>query len=230
METAVTRPEGWNEAQVTRHAERICDLAHASAKAGDADEALRALAELRAEVDACMRAHVERALCTGRSFSDVARALGISRQAAHRRFRDLAPKRRPDRARPLTANEAARRVVRLAQAEALAAGAPAGSEHVLLGVLRTNGEITQALREQALTPERVRAYTRDSSGDCANGRTSSSIPRIVRRAAQVALIRGDRELGIQPLLLAAVVDPDGGARRTLAALGIEPAALRKWLH
>ena len=48
------------------------------------------LTELRRELDELERAHVGRALQSGSSFADVARPLGISRQAAHRRYRDLA--------------------------------------------------------------------------------------------------------------------------------------------
>jgi hypothetical protein len=123
---------------MTQHADRICELAQAAAEAEDADAALRALTQLRQETDTLIRVHARRALGSGRSFSDIARALGISRQAAHRRFRDLTPERRRARKRPLVATDAARRVVRLARAEALAAGAPPGSAHVLLGVLRTD--------------------------------------------------------------------------------------------
>jgi ClpA/ClpB-like protein len=209
---------------MTQHAERICELAHASAEAEDADAALRALTQLREETDAFIRVHAGRALCSGRSFSDVARALGISRQAAHRRFRDLAPERRRERRRPLVATDAARRVVRLARAEALAAGARPGSEHVLLGVLRADGETTRALRHDGVTPDRARAHAQGvtsarSPADTQNGAgDSGSLARIVKRAAQVALSRGDPALDVQPLLQAAVADPDGGARRTLQAL------------
>src|ERR1051325_11244659 len=109
---------------MTQQTNRICELAHASAEAEDADAALRALTELRRETDAFIRVYASRALGSGRSFSDIARALGLSRQAAHRRFRDLTPERRHDPGRPLAATEAARRVVMIARAEALAAGAP----------------------------------------------------------------------------------------------------------
>jgi hypothetical protein len=216
-------------------AQRICDLAQESAAANDHETALRALTELRSEVDAFVRAHVGRALAAGRSFSDVARALGISRQAAHRRFRDLAPARRRD---PLVATDAARRVVRLAQAEALAAGASPGSEHVLLGILRTDCEAARALRFDGVTPERARACVRSDGVRTPEGESchtrgagqSSSLPRILKQAARVALRRGDRELDPDPLLLAAVADPDGGARRTLTALSVEPESLRARLR
>jgi hypothetical protein len=218
---------------MAEQAHSICELAQESAAAGDDETALRALTELGREVDALIRVHVGQALAAGRSFSDVARALGISRQAAHRRFRDLAPARRRE---PLVATEAARRVVRLAQAEALAAGASPGSEHVLLGILRTDCEATRALRFDGVTPERARAWMqRDTGrardgGEIRDGDDSSALPRILKQAARVALSRGDRELDLDPLLLAALADPDGGARRTLTALSVRPASLRAKLR
>ena len=209
---------------MTRHAERICELAHKSAEAEEPDVALRTLTELAREVDAFVRVHVGRALQAGRSFTDVARPLGISRQAAHRRFRDLAPERRRDRRRRLVATDAARDVVRLARDEALAAGATPGSEHVLLAVVRTDSETTRALRSKGVTPERIREHARNDSGQGLDGHVSSSIHRIVKRAAQIALSRDDEELDVPALLVAAITDADGGARRALTALTVPPPA------
>jgi DNA invertase Pin-like site-specific DNA recombinase len=56
-----------------------------------AQDPLRALDELqalRADLDRLERELVGRAFGAGASFAAVARALGISRQAAHRRYRD----------------------------------------------------------------------------------------------------------------------------------------------
>ena len=52
-------------------------------------EALAALTTLRSELDAFEREQVRRALENGYSYTAVARGLGISRQAAHRRYRSL---------------------------------------------------------------------------------------------------------------------------------------------
>ena len=208
-----------------RHAERICALAHQAAEAEEPDVALRALSALRREVDEFVPVQVGHALRAGGSFSDVARALGISRQAAHRRFRALAPPRRRDRARPLSATDAARHVMRLAREEAVAAAAPLGSAQVLLGVVRADTETTRALRAKGVTPERVRAYVRTGAGQSPDGRASSSVRRVIKRAAEIALSRGDRALDVQPLLLAAIADADGGARRTLTALTVPAPAI-----
>jgi DNA invertase Pin-like site-specific DNA recombinase len=59
-----------------------------------AQDPLRALDELhvlRADLDRLERELVGRAFCAGASFAAVARALGISRQAAHRRYRNAHP-------------------------------------------------------------------------------------------------------------------------------------------
>ena len=52
-------------------------------------DALAALTILRSELDAFEREQVRRALESGYSYTAVARGLGISRQAAHRRYRAL---------------------------------------------------------------------------------------------------------------------------------------------
>ena len=51
--------------------------------------ALHELRVLRAELDALERERVRAALESGASFAEVARGLGITRQAAHRRYRHL---------------------------------------------------------------------------------------------------------------------------------------------
>jgi hypothetical protein len=226
MQPTSERPRTKRAERIDEPAARICELAEASATADDADTALRALTELRTEIDALVRVEVGRALAAGRSFSDVARTLGISRQAAHRRFRDLAPKVRVERRHALVATDGARRVVRIARAEASAAGATPGSEHILLGVLRTDCDATRALRFEGVTPERARACVKSSAHA---GHDAGSMPRILKRAAQVALSRGDREVDVEQLLLAALADSDGGATRTLTALAVEPTSVRKRL-
>src|SRR3954471_9679033 len=78
-------------------------LVEEAARAPDPCAALRALTTLRREVDELERRQVALALAAGRSFADVAQALGVSRQAAHRRYRHLAgtvPAPEPGRTAP----------------------------------------------------------------------------------------------------------------------------------
>ena len=214
---------------MTQHGQRICQLAEEAAKTDDPESALRTLTELRRELDDFVRVHVERGLAAGRSFGDLARVLGISRQAAHRRFRELAPARRrsPGRRR-LAATDQARRVMRLAQAETVASGARAtGSRHVLLGILRApDSAAARALQSEGITLERIRACGQLPGADGGGADDPTCVRRILRNAGLVALAGGHRHLRPEQLLLAALADPDGGASRTVAALGATPASIR----
>jgi len=87
--------------------------------APEALDALQALTALRTELDTYEREQVRRALEQGESFAAVARELGISRQAAHRRYRGLVTNGPTYTPRVL-------RLLQLARQEA----ARAGAEHV----------------------------------------------------------------------------------------------------
>src|SRR4051794_22749812 len=127
-------------------------LVEEAARAPDPCAALRALTTLRREVDELERRQVARALAAGRSFADVAHALGVSRQAAHRRYRHLAgtvpaPERAssPADAAPASAPSRVglpapvRHAFTLAREEARALGAgKVGTEHLLLRILRAD--------------------------------------------------------------------------------------------
>jgi Clp amino terminal domain, pathogenicity island component len=211
---------------VSSSEQRLCRLAQDAADAHDPLRALETLVELRGELEAVTRVHVERGLRAGRSFGDVARALGISRQAAHRRYRDLAPARRQ-----VAATEQARRVLRVAGEEALTAKAAAlGSEHVLVAVLRCGGDAAETLVRGGVTLEVARACARaiaaERSGVSGSGGPPGGLRGVLREATGVAAARGERWLDVDAVLLAALADPDGGARRLLTALGMDSAEIR----
>jgi hypothetical protein len=211
---------------IEERGEQLCMLAQEVSRAADLDTALRLLTELRAELDAFEQLHVGRGLAAGRSFGDLARILGISRQAAHRRYRALAPpRRRPRRPKPhrLEATEQVRHIVHLARAETCAAGLTAiGSRELLLAILRTDTDAAQALRSEGVTLERARACraTAPENGD------PSALRRILRCAGRLALARGDGRLRPAHLLAAIVAEADGGAVRVLIALGATPRSIR----
>jgi ATP-dependent Clp protease ATP-binding subunit ClpA len=207
-----------------QHGARICRLAEESTTVEDPESALRTLTQLRSELDEFVRLQVSRGLAAGRSFGELARALGISRQAAHRRYRALAPARRPRR---LVATDQARRVVRLAHVEARVTGATAvGSLQLLLGILRTDSDAARALRSEGVTLERIRACGRIADSARDGGDDSGCLRRILKRAGRVALTRGDPRLRPEHLLFAALADTDGGATRTLTALGVRLESIR----
>jgi IS30 family transposase len=94
---------------------------------------LAALTTLRAELDAFERAQVVRALENGCSYTDVARGLGITRQAAHRRYRGLLTTEKLREAVRLARAVAARRGSRTVELEDLVyAGLPEPTARRLL--------------------------------------------------------------------------------------------------
>src|SRR4051812_31427693 len=116
----------------------ICRLAEAAADAANPEAALETPTKLRREVDEFERQQVARALTAGRSFKTVARALGVSRQAVHRRYRDLTPHRRTHEMPP---SPELRLVIDYAKAEAQALGSPTvTAAHLLLGILRAGDQ------------------------------------------------------------------------------------------
>ena len=106
--------------------------------ARDPLRSLQELGALRAELDAYEREQVRRALETGSSFAAVARAVGITRQAAHRRYRHLLSAPAP--APRLVASSEALAVLQRARHEAARVGASAvDGEHVLLALRKPDG-------------------------------------------------------------------------------------------
>ena len=206
--------------------------------AAHADDPLRALArlvELGGELEAATRDEVSRALRAGHSFGDLARVLGISRQAAHRRYRRLAPHPAAGIEGRLTATPDALEVVRLARDEAVRRDALAlGSEHVLIGVLRHGGDTARLLHRHGVGLAAARAFVgspgfhSDRPPDPAG--LGSGVRRILVEAMRVSASRGEGYVSVAALLLAALADPDGGARAAVIGLGASLSSLRRQLR
>ena len=213
--------------------QRICRLAEAAANAADHRTALRTLCELRRELEEFERQQAARALTLGESFGGVARALGVSRQAAHRRFRDLAPTASRDDIEPPTPE--ARLVVEYARREASGMGAPGvGSEHLLLGILRNGDPLAaDALFELGVTLDEARAaaanrLVRETTSEPGSGapETPTSIRPVIRTALLEARRQGADAVGVDHLLLGALEDDRTGAACILRDLGVSPQAVR----
>jgi hypothetical protein len=205
---------------------RIADLADEVIGAATATEALRKIRELRAEIDSFERAQVMQALADGVTFATIARDLGVSRQAAHRRFRSLAAGETP-----LQSSVEARRALRLARDEAVAVGAPAPTgSHLVVATLRA-GELPAAvlLQRAGATLERARTQVDASTPRAPVFRRASGsgddLRRLLAGAATVARSRGDEQIEVEHLLLGALTEPNSEASRTLAAIGVDPKAV-----
>jgi hypothetical protein len=199
------------------NAQRILTVLERALTAQDPTASLRALTELRTEIDALERVHVSRALQTGATFADVARPLGISRQAAHRRYRDLAAAPPPAPRSPALSAEARAALIR-AREEAMRHGSGSiDSGHLLVAIARTARRPLRGLD--------VEAARRSFGPPTVNAPSPSGF----RPSLHALLARDDGPLKLDHLLRAALEDPDGGARRLLDRLGVAPEALREAL-
>lgn len=156
---------------------------------------LRALTALRAELDSLERHLVGRALQEGQTYTQIARPLGISRQAAHRRYRDLTS--------PPTLSDDARATLVRAREEAARHGSRSiDGEHLVLALARAGAlalDIEAARRSFA--PPAINAPA----------------PAGLHPTLHARLVRNTGELGVEQLVQATLADE--GARRLLDRFG-----------
>jgi transposase-like protein len=185
------------------NAQRIIALIERTLTDPDPTQALSLLTELRNELDELERNHVSHALQAGSSFADVARPLGISRQAAHRRYRDLAT---PPPQRPTLAPEARAALIRARQEATRHGSISIDSTHLLLAIAEERGVDVDAVRRSFAPPA-----------------INASVPSGLHPALHARLTRDPGTLQVDHLVAAALEDPEG--RRLLDRLGVAPAWL-----
>jgi AraC-like DNA-binding protein len=206
--------------------QRLSQLAAEAAGAPTPRAALRKASDLRRELDAFERRQVAHALAEGASFAAIARDLGLSRQAVHRRFRSVTSEEVP-----LVVARDVRRILQYAREEAAAVRADElGSEHVLLGILRA-GDLPAAepLEAAGATLERARTQVEGTAprAKLFQREVDRGDPRaLLAGPAREARARGVHRIEVEHLLLGALADPSEGAARTLRALGADPEAIR----
>ena len=171
--------------------------------------------------DAALGFFVDQCRRSGHSWAEISAALGVTKQAAHKRFTGPAPS-------PGFFTARAQAAVFAATKEAAARGHNyVGTEHLLLGLFDPVGGIAaQILME--------REMTRDSVGEAlaalvpsGSARTSITDPPFTPRANQCvaqagtqALSLGHNYVGTEHMLLALAACTEGIAARILAESGI----------
>jgi transposase-like protein len=198
----------------------LADLLDLALSSPSATESLRALGALRDELAAFEQAQVRRALDAGATFSELARILGISRQAAHRRYRRFgrpAPVPEPValESPPPTITREARAAIEFALDEAARRGARAvDSEHFLAGIVATaDAATTERLEALGVTVAALRRQAPRTAASAGAGRSL--------RAA----LNDSGTLDLDRLLRATLDAADGRARAVLEALAVPPRAL-----
>ena len=226
------------------------ELARRAVTPAEPTERLHAIAALRYTLEELEADVVTEAVRSGSSWAGVARALGISRQSAHRRYAKhvadpavSVPRRRPNGIpveEQVVVTAQARGVVRAARAAARAMGhAEVDSAHLLLGLLaKRRGAASRALNEigadfdaardaidEALDLPRRRSRGRGRAPVPISSATHTVLEQSLREVQRL----GHRQLGAEHLLLAVLRDQEGGAVRVLARLGITPDDLERCL-
>lgn len=204
----------------------IEQLARETAQIDDPETALRALTALRRELDATEPEIVRRALQARASWSQIARALGISKQAAHRKYRHLFEQADIAGDQRMLVSDEARQCIEFAREEAKRLGQPAvATEHILLGILRCDGsEAAAALNAEGVTLETARDCLQttmpglpppEANRPAAEYTVSSHARRIVDSSRREAREQGEDAIGVEHLLLALLSDSRNGAVQTL---------------
>jgi hypothetical protein len=218
----------------------VGDLLRRAIGTEDPDDALRAITLLRGELDRLERESVACARVAGASWSTIADALGITRQAAQKRHRGAAPQQNaaPAPMRTVLVTSPARMAVRLGRQEARAMGSDVvGSEHLLLGVLRSGGhQAARVLNELGVTLDDARAAAQPTLVDgkapaepVGKDGISGYARSVLEQSLREAIARGEGYIGVEHLLLALLRQDVGGAARTLGELGIDPEVVRQRL-
>lgn len=215
----------------------IEQLAREAAQIDDPETALRALTALRHELDATEPEIVLRALQAGASWSQIARGLGISKQAAHRKYRHLFVQGEER----IAVSEEARECIQFAREEAKHLAQPAvATEHILLGILRCEGSpALAALNAEGVTLEAARGCLQTTmpglppsalDQPAEEYAVSAHARRIVDGSRREARERGEESIGVEDLLLALLTDSRNGAVQTLEELRTTPERIRRRLE
>jgi ATP-dependent Clp protease ATP-binding subunit ClpA len=213
----------------------------AAAASGDSldqlDAALALAAQLSSKADAVVDAFVAGARRDGRSWTDIGARLGVSKQAARKRFTDVSP---PAPVLPPGVRLQPRLTTCLAQAtrHAEAMGAAAvGPEHLLAGLL-ADGVAAAILDKQSVTAKAITASARrlfDTPPGTGRGTPHLSAEAVcaVEAAAHHALAAAGHAdevaVGTEHLLAVLALDAGSRARRILTDLGVDIAQIKKEL-
>jgi Clp amino terminal domain, pathogenicity island component len=182
-------------------------------------QASKTVADLEQTSDALLSHFVDQCRRSGRSWSEISGALGVSKQAAHKRFSLDAPnfERFTDRARNVLAQSEE-------EAHRLGHGF-VGTEHLLLALFDSpDGMAARILGERGITRSMVETQIAAliKPGTAPEERKLPFTPRAkaaVQNAVHEALQLGHNYVGTEHLLLGLFTDGDAVAAKVLVELG-----------
>jgi Clp amino terminal domain, pathogenicity island component len=176
------------------------------------------VAELEEVADAALAYFVDRCRFSGRSWSEISRALGVTKQAAHKRFSFASPalERFTPRARALLPG---------AEAEARRLGHNyVGTEHILLALFADPASLAARILDEAeiarstIDQHVLNITPRGSAADEAPPFTPLATACIDKAGAEARRL-GHNYVGTEHVLLALFSEPEGLAAKVLTQLG-----------
>lgn len=190
--------------------------------------AATAAADLQVVADALLTHFVDQCRTSGRSWTEISEALGVTKQAVHKRF---SPPIDPRLAR---FTPRARAAVRAATESAKTLGhSYVGTEHFLLGVFEPAGGIAaRILAEAGITRTEVEAELLKHEGTTSSVVTAEPMltPRAERyltRCNGEAVALGHNYVGTEHLLLALFDDANSLGSKLLTGLGLDRDRVRQ---
>jgi hypothetical protein len=200
------------------------------------DAALVVAGTLAGQADALIDRVVAEARAAGRSWTEIGERLGVSKQAARKRF--IAPELKPELT-PVLPPEVSlhpRLQACVARAEQLAP-AHIGAEHLLAGLL-TDGVAATVLDKLGVTADAIAASTTRLFGPA--GPATGAAPAwstdavcAIEAAAHQAQVRAEDPdhvtVGTEHLLAVLALDYGSRAHRVLVDLGVDIATVKKEL-
>lgn len=213
------------------------DEAVRAAEADSPRDGLRAIAALRGRLEHLEARHVENAFRAGWSWRQIADALGVTKQAVHKKHAKRVNEKLENEGgrgrKKVIVTGQARQSVRFAREEALGCGQTSvGPAELLLGLLRdAGGPVARALGSVGVSLdgarrclEELRPNGRGSApatvGEAEQLPVSRETREVFEQSLREAVRRGDAHLGVEHLLLALLREEDGLPVRTLASLGV----------
>ena len=184
------------------------------------------VAQLEELADAVLGHFVDRCRRSGHSWSEISAALGVSKQAAHKRFSFPAPTLERFTPRARLAVDAAATAARSLGHNYV------GTEHLLLGLFaQPQGLAARVLAEAGIERSAVEAKVlevlpRQDEPLLDNLVYIPQASRALQGALGEALRLGHNYIGTEHILLGLLRDRDTLAARTLADLGLSPEWIR----
>src|SRR4051794_24402126 len=203
------------------------------------DAAIAMAAQLDQQADALVDHFVAAARSAGRSWTDIGVRLGISKQAARKRFPALGPVTLVPVLPPgVTLRPRLQTCLTAAGRHAQQAGAAeVGSEHLLAGLL-ADGVGAAVLDKLGVTAEAITTSAQRLFGTAQPGSEQQpplsaeavcAIESAAHHALAAAQDRPEVSVGTENLLLVLALDPGSRARRILIDIGADIALVKKEL-